>query len=79
MKLSVSLPEDDVAFLDDYANQQSLDSRSAAVQRAISLLRASELGDAYEEAWDEWFSSGEAGVWERTAGDQGTSKRRAKR
>ncbi len=76
MKLSVSLPDEDVAFLDQYADQQELDSRSAAVQRAVMLLRASELGDAYESAWDEWSSSGEAGVWERTAGDQG---RRAKR
>jgi hypothetical protein len=36
MKVSVSLPGDDIQFLDDYAREQGLESRSAAVHRAIS-------------------------------------------
>lgn len=69
MKVSVSLPSDDIAFLDAYASERGLDSRSAAVQRAIRLLRTAELGAAYAEAWQEWVSSGEAEAWEPTVGD----------
>jgi Arc/MetJ-type ribon-helix-helix transcriptional regulator len=69
MKVSVSLPNMDVAYLDEYAEQRGLPSRSAALQKAIRLLRASELGAAYEDAWREWNASGDADAWESTAGD----------
>lgn len=69
MKLSVSLPGADVEFLDHYADEQGLDSRSAAVLRAVRLLRAAELGASYEAAWDEWDSSADARAWDATAGD----------
>lgn len=69
MKVTVSLPSDDIAFLDAYASKRGLDSRSAAVQRAIRLLRTAELGDDYAEAWQEWATSGDAKAWEPTAGD----------
>jgi Arc/MetJ-type ribon-helix-helix transcriptional regulator len=69
MKVSVSLPDEDVAFLDAYASAQGFASRSAAVHRAVRLLRASELGSAYEDAWDEWTDSGEGAVWETAVGD----------
>ena len=39
MKLSVSLPEEDVAALDAYARAAGLPSRSAALHHAIRLLR----------------------------------------
>jgi Arc/MetJ-type ribon-helix-helix transcriptional regulator len=69
MKLSVSLPDDDVAFLDTYAEEQGIGSRSGVVHKAVRLLRASDLGAAYEDAWAEW-SSGEDGVlWDTTTGD----------
>ena len=42
MKLSVSLPEDDVAFLDEYTTSHGVPSRSAALQQAVALLRAHE-------------------------------------
>ena len=35
MKVSVSIPDEDVRFLDEYARDQGLDSRSAAVHRAV--------------------------------------------
>jgi len=41
MKLSVSLSDEDVEFLDEYARSKRLSSRSAAVQRAVRLLRSS--------------------------------------
>ncbi len=69
MKLSVSLPDEDVAYLDTYAQNQGLDSRSAAVQKAVRLLRASELGAAYEDAWTAWAESGDADLWADATSD----------
>ena len=53
MKVSVSLPGEDVEFLDAYARERGLESRSAALHKAVRLLRASELATAYEGAWDQ--------------------------
>ena len=69
MKVSVSLPGEDVEYLDQYAVEQGLGSRSAALLRAVRLLRVSELGASYESAWEEWSSSGDAEGWEATAAD----------
>jgi antitoxin MazE9 len=69
MKLSVSLPVEDVEFLDEYARTLGVGSRSAVIQRAVRLLRATELGPAYADAWEEWQASGEAELWESTVGD----------
>jgi len=68
MKVSVSLPDDDVAFLDRYVVTRGIPSRSAAVHRAVELLRAEELGPAYADAWDTWAAD-EADTWETTVGD----------
>lgn len=69
MKLSVSLPDEDVEYLDAYARAQGLGSRSAALHKAVRLLRASELGAAYEDAWSEWEASGDAELWDGTTAD----------
>jgi Arc/MetJ-type ribon-helix-helix transcriptional regulator len=69
MKVSVSLPGEDVEFLDLYAKEQGLDSRSAALQRAVRLLRVSELDASYESAWEEWGALGNAEAWDATTGD----------
>ena len=69
MKVSVSLPGDDVEFLDEYAKEQGLDSRSAALHRAVRLLRTAELAATYEAAWEEWAAQGEGTAWELTTGD----------
>lgn len=69
MKVSISLPEDDIEFLDSYAHAQGIASRSAAMHKAVSLLRAAQLGTAYEDAWESWAASGEAEAWETAAGD----------
>lgn len=68
MKLSVSLPDEDVAFLNAYAQAHAL-SRSAAVHHAIRELRAGQLADAYGQAWEEWTDSGAAHRWDAVAGD----------
>jgi Arc/MetJ-type ribon-helix-helix transcriptional regulator len=69
MKVSVSLPNEDVDYLDAYAVSQGFASRSAVMQKAVRLLRASELGSAYEDAWEEWSSSGDEAAWETTVSD----------
>lgn len=69
MKLSVSLPGEDVVFLDEYANAHSFRSRSAVVHEAIRTLRFRTLDEAYAEAWSEWEASGEADVWDAVVGD----------
>ncbi len=69
MKVSISLPDDDVDFLDHYAANHGIASRSAAVHKAVRLLRASGLGAAYEDAWAEWAASGDDHVWEATVSD----------
>lgn len=73
MKVSVSLPDDDVEFVDRYAKQEGYASRSAVFHRAVRLLRASQLGAAYEEAWQEWADGDEGRLWESTSADGLTS------
>jgi antitoxin MazE9 len=69
MKVSVSLPGEDVQFLDEYAKEQGLGSRSAALHRAVRLLRTAELGGTYEAAWEEWAAQNDGSLWESTTGD----------
>jgi Arc/MetJ-type ribon-helix-helix transcriptional regulator len=69
MKMSVSLPEEDVEFLDTYVKDHGAGSRSAALHEAVDLLRAAQLAGAYEEAWASWASSDDAEVWNATVAD----------
>jgi Arc/MetJ-type ribon-helix-helix transcriptional regulator len=69
MKVSVSLPEEDVEFLDTYVKDQGAGSRSAALHEAVGLLRAAQLADAYEDAWASWVSSEDSAAWDTTAAD----------
>lgn len=68
VKLSVSLRDEDVEFIDRYADEHGVETRSGVVQRALSLLRSAELGDDYAAAWQEWAET-EAGAWEAVVGD----------
>lgn len=77
MKVSVSLPEDDVEFLDSYAHEQGMSSRSAVLHRAVALLRTAQLAPAYEDAWASWAASGDAEIWDVPVADGlGTPDRR---
>lgn len=69
MKLSVSVSEQDVAVIDEYARSAGLPSRSAAIQHAIRLLGQADLENDYAQAWQDWDASGERDVWEGTVGD----------
>lgn len=64
-KLSISLPDDDVAFLDEL----DAGSRSAAVHAAIEVARSMRLVDDYTAAYDEWAESGDAELWAAVVGD----------
>lgn len=69
MKLSVSLGEDEIDFLDAYASAHAVRSRSAAIRAAIALLRARELSDDYAEAWADGDGSDDFELWESTSAD----------
>jgi Arc/MetJ-type ribon-helix-helix transcriptional regulator len=69
MKLSVSLPSEDVVFLDEAVERGEAASRSAAIHSAIELLRSSGLEDTYAAAFSEWDASEDAELWDSTAGD----------
>ncbi len=69
MKVSVSVPDEDIEFLDNYAKTHRVASRSAALQRAIRLLRASELSDSYAVAFTEWADDPDNTAWETATGD----------
>lgn len=68
MKISMSLPDDDVTFLDAYVEEKGLASRSAALHKAVRLLRASGLSTAYEAAWSEWGDENER-LWDTATSD----------
>ena len=68
MKLRVSLTEDDLRILDEFARQHDLPSRSAAVQRAVRALALDPLVDDYRAAFTEWHS-GDGSAWDAVGGD----------
>jgi len=69
MRLSVSLPDEDVELIDEYARVHGLATRSSVLQRAVRLLRDAELEEAYADAWAEWTDAGEADGWDAIADD----------
>jgi Arc/MetJ-type ribon-helix-helix transcriptional regulator len=73
MKVSVSLPTDDVSFLDEYVREQGYPSRSAALHEAIRVLRemaiAHQMSAEYEQAWAQWRESGDEDLWAATTAD----------
>ena len=69
MKVSVSVPDEDIEFLDNYAKTHRVASRSAALQRAIRLVRASELTDSYAAAFTEWSDDPDNAAWDTATAD----------
>ena len=69
MKISISLRDEDVDFLDNYTRTHGIASRSATLHRAIRLLRASELSQDYAAAFEEWADGGEDRVWDAVSAD----------
>jgi Arc/MetJ-type ribon-helix-helix transcriptional regulator len=69
MKVSVSLPEEDVAYIDEYAQRVGAHSRSSVLHEAVALLRMSELETAYGAAFQEWHESEDHDLWDNTVSD----------
>ncbi len=69
MKVSISLPEADLTFLDQYAKENDLESRSAAVHRAVRALLDTQLEAEYTEAFAEWEGSEDERFLEEAASD----------
>ncbi|WP_062303018.1 ribbon-helix-helix domain-containing protein [Demequina subtropica] len=73
VKLSISLPDEDVRVIDALIASGAAPNRSAAVHSAIEHLVEAEreraLADQLVEAMSEWSSSGERDVWDAVAGD----------
>lgn len=69
MKLSVSLPDPQIEFLDRYQQRHGLDSRSEVLQLALRLLQERMLEEEYRAAGEEWEGSGNAELWDRVSGD----------
>ncbi|GAA1923132.1 hypothetical protein GCM10009775_14420 [Microbacterium aoyamense] len=68
-KVSLSLDDRDISFLDGETSAGRFASRSAAVQEAVRLLRESRLADAYAEAYGEWQESDDGAAWDAASGD----------
>ena len=68
MKLSISLPEEDVGFVDTYARSHGIESRSGVIRTALRLLRTSELAEDYASAWTE-REEGDDRTWDRPSPD----------
>jgi Arc/MetJ-type ribon-helix-helix transcriptional regulator len=69
VKVSVSLPEEDVAYIDEYAQRVGAQSRSSVLHEAVALLRMSELETAYATAFQEWQESDDHDLWDNTVSD----------
>lgn len=67
-KLSVSLSDEDLQYLDAIAAEMN-GNRSAAIHRLIRLQRELDAQDAYAQAFDEWEASGDQALWDQTIGD----------
>ncbi|MEU6484725.1 ribbon-helix-helix protein, CopG family [Streptomyces sp. NPDC046887] len=67
-RINLSLPAEDVAFLDRYA-ARTVTSRSAAVREAIDRLREAELAVAYTAAFAEWDAGPDSAFRDRFSGD----------
>lgn len=50
IKLSISLPETQVSFIDQYQSEHDFKSRSEVIREALCMLRINQLEQAYRDA-----------------------------
>ncbi|MFV2143107.1 MULTISPECIES: antitoxin [Isoptericola] len=65
----MSIREQDLRYLDTYAEREGLPSRSATIHAAIKALQVHDLEAEYAEAIEEWADSDDADAWDGTVGD----------
>ena len=68
MKLSVSLPDEDVAFLDRYAASQGTALGLRWCTRPFDSF-APHSSDRVQDAWAEWAEGPDADLWETAISD----------
>jgi Arc/MetJ-type ribon-helix-helix transcriptional regulator len=66
VKISVSLPDEDVQFLDARGAGRN---RSAVLHEAVQLLRQNYLSELYAEAFADWSAGPDAALWENASAD----------
>ncbi len=64
MKLSISLSEKDIAFIDKQIAENGELSRSAVIRKAVELLRDAEIERLYAEYYGEWWDEEESALWD---------------
>jgi Arc/MetJ-type ribon-helix-helix transcriptional regulator len=69
VKLSVSVNQGFVPFIERYQQAHTVRTKSEVVERALELLRKAELEQAYKEAAQEWLENPDATLWENTVAD----------
>jgi metal-responsive CopG/Arc/MetJ family transcriptional regulator len=69
VKLSISLPDDDVIVIDRYAANHGIANRSAALHAIVQEHADAQLEADYVAAMIEWEDSGEAALWDVTSAD----------
>lgn len=70
MKISVNIPDDEVAFVDRRVAEGHYPSRSQAMSAAIKLWRKNELEASYERAFSESDPAWDAVVSDGLADEQ---------
>ncbi|MGO4593182.1 ribbon-helix-helix domain-containing protein [Leifsonia sp. 2TAF2] len=68
-KLSVSLSDEDVAYLDEIASAERNGNRSAVIHDMVRLFREIRYEDAYRQAFEEWEGSEDQKLWNTTVAD----------
>lgn len=66
-KLSVSIDQQLLTFLEGYQQEHQIKSKSEVISEALRLLRERELESQYAAAMQEWKQ--EADLWEAVTGD----------
>ena len=69
MKVSVSLPDEDVEFLDRYAASSGHRLSIRRTPQGRPPAQGDGVGPAYEQAWADWASDDDSDLWETTTGD----------
>jgi Arc/MetJ-type ribon-helix-helix transcriptional regulator len=69
LRVSASLPAEDVEFLDAFRRANGFHSRSSVLHLAIYMLRGAQLTSSYEAAWAEWKDMPDSVDWAPASAD----------
>ena len=68
-KISISLPNDLIYYLDDCIREHHFEGRSEVIAHALRAMRERELETAYAAASQEWDGSEDARIWDSALAD----------